>query len=156
MNYFTNQPLGFDKNAIVNVPFPADSIGLNKLDYLKKQLLNTNGIQNVSFSSNTPVEDDNDMWSNFRFNHAVKETDFYAITKFADNEYISSYKLRLVAGRNLQRSDTSREFLVNESLVKSLGIQNPEEILNKEIGLWANQMKGPVVGVMKDFNEKHG
>src|SRR5204862_1925875 len=23
MNYFINQPLGFDKNAIVNVPFPA-------------------------------------------------------------------------------------------------------------------------------------
>jgi putative ABC transport system permease protein len=154
MNYFINQPLGFDKNAIVNVPFPADSIGISKLDYLKKQLSFVNGIQTVSFSSNTPVEDDNDMWSNFRFNHAVKETDFYAITKFADNEYVPAYKLPIIAGRDLQPSDTAREFLVNESLIKSLGIKNPEEILNKEIGLWGDQLKGPVVGVLKDFNDR--
>jgi putative ABC transport system permease protein len=154
MNYFINQPLGFDKNAIVNIPFPADSIGISKLDYLKKQLSSVNGIQTVSFSSNTPVEDDNDMWSNFRFNHAVKETDFYAITKFADNEYVPAYKLPLIAGRDLQPSDTAREFLVNESLIKSLGIKNPEEILNKEIGLWGDQLKGPVVGVLKDFNDR--
>jgi ABC-type antimicrobial peptide transport system permease subunit len=154
MNYFSNQPLGFDKNAIVNIPFPADSAGISKLDYLKKQLSSIKGIQGVSFSSNTPVEDDNDMWSNFRYNHAVKETDFYAIAKFADNEYVPAYKLPLVAGRNLQRSDTAREFLVNESLIKSLGIKNPEEILNKEIGLWGDQMKGPVVGVLKDFNDR--
>ncbi|HXL56191.1 MAG TPA: FtsX-like permease family protein, partial [Chitinophagaceae bacterium] len=154
MNYFINQPLGFDKNAIANVPFPADSIGISKLDYLKKQLLSVNGVQTVSFSSNTPVEDDNDMWSSFKFNHAIKETDFYAISKFADNEYVPAYKLALIAGRNLQRSDTAREFLVNESLMKSLGIKNPEEILNKEISLWGDQMKGTVVGVLKDFNDR--
>jgi len=154
MNYFVNQPLGFDKNAIVNVPFPSDSLGLSKLGYLKKQLLSVGGIQRVSFSSNTPVEDDNDMWTNFRYDHAVKETDFYAISKFADNEYIPAYKLPLVAGRNLQPSDTAREFLVNESVVKSLGLKNPEEILNKEIGMWGDQMKGPVVGVIKDFNDR--
>src|SRR5438045_6463024 len=112
MNYFINQPLGFDKNAIVNVPFPADSTGISKLDYFKKQLLTVSGVQSVSFSSNTPVEDDDDMWSNFKFNHAIKETDFYAITKFADNEYVRAYKLPLIAGRNLLPSDTAREFLV--------------------------------------------
>jgi ABC-type antimicrobial peptide transport system permease subunit len=154
MNYFINQPLGFDKSAIVNIPFPADSIGLTKLDYLKKQLLTTTGIQNVSFSSNTPVEDDNDMWTTFRFNRAVKETDFYAITKFADNEYVPAYKLPLITGRNLQPSDTAREFLVNESLVKNLGLKKPEDILNKEISIWGDQMKGPVVGVLKDFNDR--
>jgi len=154
MNYFTNQPLGFDKTAIVNIPFPSDSIGVSKLDYLKKQLLSVNGVQRVSFSSNTPVEDDNDMWSNFKFNHAIKETDFYAITKFADDEYMPAYKLPLIAGRNLQPSDTAREFLVNESLIKSLGIKNPNEVLNKEISLWGDQLKGPVVGILKDFNDR--
>src|SRR5665213_2735280 len=68
MNYFMNRPLGFDKDAIVNVPFRVDSLRLSRLDYLKKQLLSVNGVQAVSFSSNTPVEDVNDMWSTFRFN----------------------------------------------------------------------------------------
>ena len=136
MNYFTHQPLGFDKTAIVNVPFPGDSVGTSKLDYLRQQLADIKSIQSVSFSSNTPVEDDNDMWSTFKFDHAEKETDFYAITKFADDQYLPTYKLPLVAGRNLQPSDTAREFLVSEMLVKNLGIKNPQDVLNKEINLW--------------------
>ena len=154
MNYFMNQPLGFDKDAIVNVPFRVDSLRLSRLDYLKKQLLSVNGVQSVSFSSNTPVEDANDMLSTFKFNHATKETDFKAILKFADNEYLPAYKLPLIAGRNLQRSDMVREFLVNESFVKNLGIKNPEDILNKEISIWDGQIKCPVVGVLKDFNDR--
>ncbi len=48
----------------------------------------------------------------------------------------------------------TREFLVNESLVKSLGIKKPEDILNKEISIWDDQIKCPVVGVLKDFNDR--
>jgi putative ABC transport system permease protein len=154
MNYFMDQPLGFDKDAIVNVPFRVDSVRISRLDYLKKQLLSINGVQAVSFSSNTPVENGNDMWSTFRFNHAVKETDFKAITKFADDGYVPAYKLSLIAGRNLQPSNYTREFLVNESLMKSLGIKNPIEILNKEISMWGDKIKCPVVGVLKDFNDR--
>jgi putative ABC transport system permease protein len=154
MNYFMEQPLGFDKDAIINVPFRTDSLRLSRLDYLQKQLLSLNGVQAVSFSSATPVEEGNDTWSSFRFNHAPKQTDFNAILKFADNEYVPAYKLPLVAGRSLQKSDMVKEFIVNESLVKSLGIKNPEDILNKEISMWGDQMKGPVVGVLKDFNDR--
>ena len=154
MNYFMNQPLGFDKDAIVNVPFRVDSLRISRLDYLKKQLLSVNGVQAVSFSSNTPVEDVNDMWSTFKFEHSIKEADFKAITKFADNEYVPAYKLPLVAGRNLHPSDRTREFLVNESFVKSLGLKKPEDILNKEISIWDDRIKCPVVGVLKDFNDR--
>jgi ABC-type antimicrobial peptide transport system permease subunit len=44
--------------------------------------------------------------------------------------------------------------LVNEALVKSLGIKNPEDILNKEISIWNGLIKCPVVGVLKDFNDR--
>jgi putative ABC transport system permease protein len=154
MNLFMDQPLGFDKEAIVNVPFRVDSLRISRLDYLRKQLLSVSGVQAVSFGSNTPVENGNDMWSTFRFNHAIKETDFKAITKFADDEYVPAYKLRLIAGRNLQPSNYTREFLVNESLMKSLGIKNPDDILNKEISMWGDKIKCPVVGVLKDFNNR--
>jgi putative ABC transport system permease protein len=154
MDYFMDQPLGFDKDAIVNVPFRVDSLRIARLDYLKNQLLSVNGVQAVSYSSNTPVEDANDNWSAIRFNHAIKETGFKAITKFADEGYVPAYKLTLIAGRNLQPSKMTREFLVNESLMKSLGIKNPDEILNKEISIWNGQIKCQVVGVLKDFNDR--
>jgi putative ABC transport system permease protein len=154
MNYFMDQPLGFDKDAIINVPFRVDSLRISRLDYLKKQLLSVNGVQAVSVSSNTPAEDGNDLWSTFKFDHTIKEAGFKAITKFADNEYVPAYKLQLVAGRNLQPSNYTREFLVNESLVKSLGLKKPEDILNKEISMWGDKIKCPVVGVLKDFNDR--
>jgi putative ABC transport system permease protein len=153
-NYFMDRSLGFDKDAIVNVPFRVDSLRISRLGYLKEKLLAVNGVQEVSFSSNTPVEDGNDMWSTFKFDHAIKEADFKAITKFADDEYVPAYKLQLVAGRNLQPSNYTREFLVNESFVKKLGLKKPEDILNKEISMWGDRIKCPVVGVLKDFNDR--
>ncbi|HVV56340.1 MAG TPA: ABC transporter permease, partial [Mucilaginibacter sp.] len=154
MNYFINQPLGFDKDAIVNVPFRIDTTLMSKLDYLKRQLLSVNGVQLVSLSSNTPVEDGNDTWSTLKFDHSIKETDFKAITKFADDQYVPTYKLSLIAGRNLQASDMTREFLVNESLMRSLGIRNPDDIIGKQISIWNDQIQCPVVGVLKDFNDR--
>lgn len=154
MNHFIERPLGFDKDAIINIPFRVDSLRISRLDYLKQQLLSVHGVQAVSFSSNTPVEDGDDIWSTFKFDRAIKEAGFKAITKFADNAYVSAYKLPLIAGRNLQPSDYTREFLINESMMKSLGIQNPDDILNKQISMWGDRIKCPIVGVLKDFNDR--
>ncbi len=153
MSFFSSQPLGFDKTAIVNIPVPEDSIGNSKLEFLKKQLKVVTGIQNVSFNSNTPAEDNNDNWTNITFDHAAKQTEFYSIYKTADNEYVPSFKLPLVAGRNLEPSDTIKEFLVNEMLLRNLGITDPQKALNKNINLYGH-VEGPIVGVLKDFNTR--
>jgi putative ABC transport system permease protein len=154
MNYFMDQPLGFDKDAVINIPFRIDTTLTSKLDYVKRQLLSVNGVQTVSLSDHTPVENGNDTWSTVKFDHAVKESDFKAITKFADEEYVPTYKLQLIAGRNVYPSEMTREFLVNESLVKSLGLKMPEDILGKEISIWNGLITCPVVGVLKDFNDR--
>ncbi|GGG72980.1 hypothetical protein GCM10007415_00370 [Parapedobacter pyrenivorans] len=154
MNYLMSRPLGFDKDALVNVPFRPDNTGTDLTDYLRQQLLSVNGVKAVSFSSNTPIENDNDLWTELKFDHAIKEADFQAIAKFADNGYVEAYKLQLVAGRNLQASGMTREFLVNESLVKNLGLEKPEDILGKEISMFGDLITCPVVGVLKDFNDR--
>ncbi len=150
MSFFNSQPLGFDKTAIVNIPVPTDSAGISKFGYLKKRLKAVNGVQTISLNSNTPVEDNNDNWSNVYFNHSEKQTDFYSIVKFADDDYVPGYKLPLVAGRKPVASDTVREFLVNEMFLKNLGITNPQEALNKEVA-FSKTTKGPIVGVLKNF-----
>jgi putative ABC transport system permease protein len=154
MDYFMSQPLGFDKDAIVNVPYRMDSTGSKHADYFRQQLLGVNGVQAVSFSSNTPVEDDNNRFTTFKFDNAIKEEDFQAIVKFADDNYVPTYKLQLVAGKNLQASGMTKEFLVNEAFVKSLGLKRPEDILHKEVSIWGDVIKCPVVGVVKDFNDR--
>jgi predicted permease len=150
MDFFRNSSMGFDKEAIVDLPFPTDSVSISKLDYLRNRLIDTRGIQRVSFSSSNPATDGNN-WTDFQFNHAAKNTNFYTINKFTDADYLPTYGLQLVAGRNFHPSDSLQEFIVNETVVKKLGFSHPEDILNKEIDLWGS-IKGPVIGVLKDFH----
>ncbi|MBK0378644.1 ABC transporter permease [Mucilaginibacter segetis] len=152
MNYFNNTSMGFAKDAIVNVPFPADSVGISKLDYLKKRITDINGVQELSLSSNVPAGEDAN-WTMFTFENAVKPVDFYSIIKFADAEYLPSYKLQLAAGRNLAPSDTVKEFLVNEAVVQKLGIRDPKDVLNKQIKL-GKFAKGVIVGVLKNYHNR--
>jgi len=151
MNFFMTQPIGFDKDAILNIPLPTDSLSKAKYDLIKTQLQNINGVRQVSLSSKTPIEDNDDMWSTFTFDHSEKHTDFYVIVKMADKDYVPTYHLPLIAGRNMEASDTMRDVLVNEMLVKDLGFTNPQDVLNKEIA-FNDKLKGRIVGVLKDFH----
>jgi predicted permease len=151
MDYFRNTPLGFNKDAVVTVSFPDDSISKTKLPYVKDKLLAINGVRSVSFSFASPADEGN--WnSNFRFDHAQKETDWAANLKWADADYLKTYNIPLVAGRNILPADTIREFVVTETLINRLGITDPAQALNKELDMWGGQLKGPIVGVVKDFH----
>lgn len=151
MNLFKNASLGFDKAAIINVPVPTDSISKSKIDYIRNRLLANANITNVSFSFESPSSQSN--WnSDFKFNHSNKSTDFNANLKWADADYFKTYGLQFVAGRAYYPSDTVREFVVNETLLKKLGITNPNDAIGKQIDFWDGDKVGTIAGVIKDFN----
>jgi putative ABC transport system permease protein len=151
MNYFRNASLGFDKEAIITVPSPSDSISQSHIDYLRNKLLQNPGIKNVSFSYSSPSADGN--WnSDFKFDHAEKNSNFAANLKWADVDYFKTYNLQFVAGRPYYPSDTVKEFVVNETLLKKLGITDPKTAIGKQIDFWDGKKVGPIVGVVKDFN----
>jgi ABC-type antimicrobial peptide transport system permease subunit len=56
----------------------------------------------------------------------------------------------LIAGRNLLKSDSVNEFVINESLSRFIGDKTPAESLGKTL-YWNNQPY-PVVGVVADFH----
>jgi predicted permease len=148
MNYFRNASLGFDKESIVNVPIPGDSLSQTKMSAVRHELINQPEIKDVSFSTFTPL--DNDIWNNFiRFDHSPEKTKFLVYFKWADADFFSTYHPELIAGRAYTQSDTLNEIVVNETLVKKLGVRNPKDILGKEISFW--DKRAPVVGVVKDF-----
>ncbi len=49
-------------------------------------------------------------------------------------------------------SDTIREFVVSEALVRKLGLKSPQDIIGKKIDLWGGQHVANVCGVIKDFH----
>jgi putative ABC transport system permease protein len=151
MDFFKNASMGFDKDAVVAVPVPNDSTSQSKFHALKDQLLQQAGIKMVSFSTFTPA-DDSHWGSDFKFDNSTKKSDFNADLKWADVDYFKVYNLQFIAGKPYDQSDTARGLVVNEMLVKKLGIQNPENILGKKINFWDGNIIAPVVGVVKNFN----
>ncbi len=151
MNFFKNAPMGFDKDAVLTVPLPGDSLSLTKFDALKNGLLQHPGIEGVSYSMFVPAEKGH--WeTDFKFDNATKRTAFSADMKLADADYFKLYKMPFVAGRPYRQSDTVNEIVVNETLLHKLGIKNPEEALGKMIAFNDPENKGPIVGVVKDFH----
>jgi ABC-type antimicrobial peptide transport system permease subunit len=151
MDYFKNASLGFDKAAIINVPIPGDSITHTKLAYMRDRMSANTDIQNVSFSFASPSSESN--WnSDFKFDHAGKTTNFSANLKWADANYFKTYNLQFVAGHGYSESDTVREFVVNETLLRKLGVRNPQDAIGKEINFWNGGKVANIVGVIGDFN----
>lgn len=152
MNYFKNQPLGFAKDAVLNVSFPNDSLSLKKADALRNELLQQPNISAVSYSFASPS--DNIGWnSDFHWNNSIKKTDFYAKLMWADREYFDLYKLQFIAGHAYPESDTVRGYVINETMVKKLGLRNADEAIGKPIKLWdGDKYSAEVVGVVKDYN----
>jgi ABC-type antimicrobial peptide transport system permease subunit len=134
----------------MNAGFPGDSISRTKADLLRNELYKVPGIENVSFSMFTPAADGG-WYTDLRINdNHSNNPDMIVTMKPADTSFFPLYNLPLVAGRIYFPSDTMREFVVNETLVKKLGIQNPQDAIGKAINV--NGKTFPIVGVVKDFH----
>ena len=147
MNFVHNADLGFNKEAVLVLNSNVDSSVNMRQPAFKQQLLAINGVQSVSFSSDVPSSESNSS-GNFAYDHKPDEN-FEVFRKLADEDYFKTYGLKIIAGRAFSKSDTLKEVVVNETLVKKLGVKNPTDIIGHELrlgGLWR-----PVAGVVKDF-----
>ncbi|WP_160144161.1 ABC transporter permease [Chryseolinea soli] len=144
--------LGFDKEAIVMVPVGSDSTG-TLADALKNEISRMPGVEKVSLCFAAPSS--NEDWGNsIRFNNSPEEVNFRTSIKSADADYVSTFDLDLVAGRNLLPSDTVREMIVNEAMVRKLNLASPEEAIGQTISANGGEMRAPIVGVVRDFHDK--
>jgi putative ABC transport system permease protein len=148
MNFVRNADLGFNKEAILILPAYSDSANLARMKPLKDQLLGNPNVISVSFASDE-ASSDNNWASNFAFDHKEDE-DFPAFHKYGDADYIKTFGLQLIAGNGYSASDTMRELVVNETLLKKVGFPDPQKAIGKQLRIGGHQWL-PVVGVVKDF-----
>ena len=151
ISFVLNKDMGFKKDAIIMVPTPFFFSNSGKQDNRRIVLLNEikrmPGIQIASLGSNAPASDG---WNSRSMKYAdgKKEIETDARQKYGDTNFLKLYHIPLLAGRNIQQSDTTNEFVINETFMHVLGVQKPEDMINKRL----NQL--PVVGVMADFNQE--
>jgi putative ABC transport system permease protein len=151
ISYMLNKDMGFKKDAIIYFSAPFHYNNFNTPDpkrfVLLDDLKKISGIDMISMGQGAPASNGWSM-STMTFKDGKKEVETDLRVKEGDTNYLKLYNIKLLAGRNVQQSDTTKEFVINETYMHLLGYQKPQNILYKTLA------GKPIVGVMADFNQQ--
>ncbi|MEP6467881.1 MAG: ABC transporter permease [Parafilimonas sp.] len=149
MNFVRSADLGFNKEAVLVLNANADSSFISRESAFKQSLLHLQGIQAASFSSDVPSSE-NSWGTSFAFNHQP-EKDFTLYYKCADADYFKTFGLQFAAGRGYNTGDSVNDVVINETLVKKLGLKSANDAIGKQIRMGRTDAWTTIVGVVKDF-----
>lgn len=148
MDYFRSTDMGFNREAIVNIPVP--DLDPSRLKVFEDQVREKTFTEDFSLSNTLPSGANRNQ--NYRDigTKSMERKDFQVYEhQSVDPSYLNVYGIQLVAGRNLTLADTSGNILINEKLVKNLMLGTPAEATGKEILMGEKPVT--VAGVVKDF-----
>ncbi|MEQ9443657.1 MAG: ABC transporter permease [Cyclobacteriaceae bacterium] len=149
MRYSRQADMGFTKDAVVMLPVPEKE--KPTLSAFNSEISQIAGVEKITFCSRAPASQG---WASVtvRFDSRTEDEDFDITVKAGDDQYVPTFDLQLIAGRNLYPSDTVREFLINETAVRKFGEQSPEDVIGKKMRIGLSNSEGTIVGVVKDFH----
>jgi putative ABC transport system permease protein len=149
IRFMLDKDLGFSKEAILSFNTPYADTSVSKRYFLLNELKKIPGINLSSLGNDVPSSFG--WWTTIlKYQNGKKDIQTVVELKAGDTNYLKLFQIQLLAGRNLQSSDTTKEILINENCLHFLGFQNPSDVIGKMVKL--DDKMVPVVGVMKDFN----
>ncbi len=146
--FMKNKDTGFDKAQVVTLPMTEQM--QRHFDAIKEDLVKHPAIRGVTASTlklGTP------LWRNQIFFDGIKpDEQWISPYMTVDYDFLSFYGIELLEGRDFSPEfagdSGSRSYIINETLAKQIGWNNPVGQKFKIGGLdW-----GKVIGVVKDFN----
>jgi len=153
LRFMMDKDLGFNKNNLIAIPM-ADNMK-PKYYSLKKELQKETLIQGVTASWWSPVMIGSNS-GGASWEGKDPEKNVLIGTNGIDYDYVNTMKMELVSGRDFSidfpsdmARDTTGNFLVNEEVVRIMGIGDPVGKSFRFMGL-----NGRIVGVMKNFHFK--
>jgi putative ABC transport system permease protein len=152
LRFLIDGDMGLNKDAIVNIDTGWDYPPARRAVLVQK-LRGLSDVSMVSTSMEAPMADFHRGTSlEYKGNKDAKvDCQFLA----GDESFVPLYDLKLLAGRNLQHSDTMRELIINETCSRSLGFGHPADAIGKLVdpGMTDGAHKAlPIVGVVADFH----
>ncbi len=143
LTFSKNMDPGFQKEGMIVLPLVGENVKTRGSE-LQRALSSIPGVMNVAASSEVP----SDGFTRNGYFPEQHETPMMIHVLDVDERFLSTYDIQLVRGRNFSQeiqSDKST-YLVNESLVKRLGWEDP---IGKKI---VRNGTHTIIGVVKDFH----
>jgi predicted permease len=151
INYFYHKELGFDKASVMAVYMPD---GRNPLfrERLRQSLRQSPAISDVTFGLTTPSGTGNWWWANIKY-HGLKDGEQQFRQQFIDTNYLSFFKIPILAGRGYTQSDSSNPIImINEEAAHEMGFAQAQKALGEKITLQKEIYT--VTGVVKDYQSQ--
>jgi len=166
LNFIQSRPLGFEKENTLVVPVrnwsinsiftrPNDSL-YHRLQAFRQKIMANQDITGVTLSDQQPglgVLRRGVLPQGF----AVSDN-LFALNMRVDYNFISTYRMEMVAGRNFSEaygSDKDHAFIINETAVRHFRFGTPAQAIGKTFSLvgkrGAKEKEGIIVGVVRDF-----
>lgn len=155
IQYIYTKDVGFDKKNIITLVMP-EQYPAEKVPVLKNELERLAGVEAAAYTyyfiTGVPYFSD---WYRVEVDNKMKRSQLNEI--FVDHDFFSTMNVKLVAGRNFDKSnpsDSKTAFILNETAVNELGLVDP---VGKRIGYGFDpsaESEGTIIGVVKDFNTR--
>jgi len=153
LKHLQDKDLGFEKENLICIPMMGDM--LPKYYSLKEELQKETLIEGITAARSNPVRiGSNSGGADWEGRDPEKRV--LIGTNAVDYDYLETMKMELKSGRGFSReypsdfaADTTGNFLVNEEVVKIMGVDDAVGMSFSFMGL-----SGRIVGVLKNFHFK--
>ncbi len=151
LNFLRMKDLGLNKENVITVNASPNLI--EKLDVFRQELTQNSNIISVSGSKRVPSQrlaDSNG--AKVIDNGEMEPLGFRVANIRADEYFIPTYEIKLIAGKNItnQLREEEKEYLINRSAVEKIGWASPEAAIGQFIEYGGK--RGKVVGVVENFH----
>jgi putative ABC transport system permease protein len=165
INYLREQPIGVDLANVVALKgeilgSESDSITALKADVLQGELLKLPFIKSVSRARTFPGDGYDNLSSTVGITYpdGIDRPQQLFYIYGAQPEYFELLNLKIVAGKPFFKKASEgkdiildeNDIVMNETFAKSMGYQNMEEIIGKNIKFWGQSFT--VAGVVEDYH----
>lgn len=168
-SFMQNQDLGFDseQNLVFAAPTYADSTTQQRVESFKMELVQNPKIKNVTLSDEIPGRPIL-QGNTIRQLHERREQGVNANFASIDQDFMKTYDIELLAGRDFVKKDSSSFFtrqgpvpsghrvVVNRSAAKILGFSDPENAIDQKIIFKYGPIDrtAEVIGVVEDHHQQ--
>jgi len=155
LKYVLKKDLGFNKEQVLTFHLESGKVR-EQVAALKTQLLQSPLIAGAAVAGN-PIGNNNIGSSGFWFdtgNNSKSKENVGVQKLMIDADFLPTLEIKLMKGRNFGRElDQYQSMLINETLMKRLGLQNP---IGKKAQFVTNDKNArserTIIGVVKDFH----
>lgn len=151
--YIQNYDLGYNKESVLiitSVPREWNAQGISKMETVRTDFSNDNGVLNASVSYEVPDGNAGNR-SNFR-SVENKAVDMPLLN--VDEHFASTFGIKVIAGNffhNKQGIHAASRVVLNEQAVRNFG-WTPESAIGRQITYDGNEQPLTVVGVVNNFH----